>query len=293
MAMDRFTTLIQARELASHRDDPRWVVLDCRFDLANPSAGRAAWQAGHIPGARYAHLDEDLSSPIRADTGRHPLPDPATLAGRLGAWGIDNDSQVVVYDAGNSAYAARAWWLLRWLGHEAVAVLDGGLAAWQRAGLPVDTEVPRPTPRGFVPRADDTRWLSTAAVANNLATRQTADTSSGIALVDARGADRFEGRNETIDPVAGHVPGARSHPFATNLDAEGRFLPADELRRRWSRTLGDTPPAQVASMCGSGVTACQNLLALEIAGLHGARLYAGSWSEWIRDPRRPVATGAA
>ncbi len=293
--MTTYATLIQARELAPHLGDARWVVIDCRFDLADTGAGRRAWQAAHIPGARYAHLDEDLSSAVRGDSGRHPLPNPVALAARLGQWGIGNqggdDAQVVAYDAGNSAYASRLWWLLRWLGHTDVAVLDGGFAAWQRAGLPVDSQTPALTPRRFVPHVDDTRWLSTAAVASSVARDPLAGPPPAITLVDARGADRFEGRNETLDPVAGRIPGARNHPFAGNLDADGRFLPAAELRQRWGRTLGDTPASQVVSMCGSGVTACQNLLALETAGLSGARLYAGSWSEWIRDPSRPVATG--
>ena len=284
--MKRFTTLIQPLELRANLADPRWVLLDCRFDLANPGAGRLAWQAGHLPGAQYAHLDHDLSAPVGAASGRHPLPDAEVLAGRLGQWGIGNDSQVIAYDAANGAHAARLWWLLRWVGHTDVAVLDGGFAAWQRAQLPVDADVPKRPARQFVAQVRSAAWLTTAAVAESLV-------RGDIALIDARSADRFAGQNETIDPVAGHVPGARNHPFATNLDADNRFLPAPELRRRWSRTLGGAPSAQAVCMCGSGVTACHDLLALEIAGLGGARLYAGSWSEWIRDPSRPIATGAA
>ncbi len=291
--MTKYTTLIQPRELAPQLGGARWATVDCRFDLANPAAGRRAWQAGHIPGARYAHLDEDLSSPVRPGTGRHPLPDPEALAARLGQLGIGNDTQVVAYDAGNGAYAARLWWLLRWLGHTDVAVLDGGIAAWQREGLPVESSSPVVTPRRFRSRVDNSKWLTTASVATSLPGGQSPVPSPAIVLVDARGADRFEGRNETLDPVAGRIPGARNHPFAGNLDADSRFLPAAELRQRWARTLGDTPADRVVSMCGSGVTACQNLLALEVAGLAGARLYAGSWSEWIRDPSHPVATGPA
>jgi len=282
--MSRFDTLIQPHELARHLEDERWVLLDCRFDLANPSAGEAAFAAGHIPGAQYAHLDRDLSSPITSTSGRHPLPPAAQLAARLADWGVGNDSQVVAYDAANSAHASRAWWLLRWLGHMDVAVLDGGLAAWKKAGLPVQTEVRTRARRPFVAKPRDAAWLSTAAVAQTVGTGE-------VALIDARGADRFAGQNETLDPVAGHVPGARNHPFPTNLDAENRFLPASQLRSRWSQTLAGAPSAQAVLMCGSGVTACHNLLALEIAGLAGGRLYAGSWSEWIRDPSRPVATG--
>jgi thiosulfate/3-mercaptopyruvate sulfurtransferase len=278
------TTLIQPQELQAHLADGRWRIFDCRFELMNPAAGRAAYGAGHIPGAIYAHLDEDLSSPVGPTTGRHPLPDPHAFAERLGAWGVSNDSQVVAYDAANGAYAARLWWLLRWLGHHAVAVLDGGLAAWQRAGLPLDSRIPEPGRARFVPHVRDAAWLTSDAVAEALA-------DGDIALIDARAADRFAGRNETLDPIAGHVPGARNHPLATNLDADNRFLPAAELHRRWLETLGGAPSAQAVCMCGSGVTACHALLALEIAGLSGARLYSGSWSEWIRNPSRPVATG--
>lgn len=278
-----YTTIIQPHELQAHLGEAGWSVFDCRFDLANPEAGRLAYRAGHVPGAIYAHLDEDLSAPIGPGTGRHPLPDPRAFAARLGAWGSGNDSQVIAYDGANGAHAARLWWLLRWVGHHAVAVLDGGFTAWHRAGLPVDARIPEPAPARFVPHARDAAWLSSDAVAESVA-------RGDIALIDARAADRFAGRNETIDPIAGHVPGARNHPFAANLDAENRFLPPAELRRRWLDTLSGAPSAQAVCMCGSGVTACHDLLALEIAGLAGARLYAGSWSEWIRDPSRPVAT---
>lgn len=281
--MSRFTTVVQPHELQAHLADARWTVIDCRFDLANPAAGRLAYLAGHAPGAIYAHLDDDLASPIGPTSGRHPLPYPGELAARLGKWGVGNDSQVIAYDAANGAYAARLWWLLRWLGHGAVAVLDGGFAAWQRAGLPVESRIPQPTAARFVSHVRDAAWLSSDAVAESMAQGE-------IALVDARAADRFAGRNETIDPIAGHVPGARNHPFAANLDADNRFLPPAELRRRWLETLSGAPSAQAVCMCGSGVTACHDLLALEIAGLAGARLYAGSWSEWIRDTSRPVAT---
>lgn len=283
--MNTYTTLIQPRELQAHLGDARWVLLDCRFDLANPQAGRLAYRAGHVPGAIYVHLEEDLSGAIGPTSGRHPLPDPGRFARRLGAWGVSNDSQVIAYDAANGAHAARLWWMLRWVGHPAVAVLDGGFASWQRAGLPVEAREPTPKPAEFAPHVRDAAWLSSDVVAEALA-------GGDIALIDARAADRFAGRNETLDPVAGHVPGARNHPFAANLDADNHFLPAAELRQRWLETLGGAPSAQAVCMCGSGVTACHDLLALEIAGLAGARLYAGSWSEWIRDPSRPVSTGS-
>lgn len=281
-----YTMLIEPVELAAHTADPDWTVIDCRFELSRPQWGAQAYAAGHIPGALYADLDHDLSAPVTSASGRHPLPDIGTFAGKLGGWGIDADVQVVAYDQGNGAYAARLWWLLRWLGHEAVAVLNGGFAAWQRAALPESVEPTAKPPRRFVPRPEQSLVVPTAELAQWVRGGQL--THGTRTLVDARGADRFAGQNETLDPVAGHVPGARNHPFSRNLDEHGRFLPPQELRARWLRTLGAQSPAQVISMCGSGVTACHNLLALEVAGLAGARLYAGSWSEWIRDSSRPV-----
>jgi thiosulfate/3-mercaptopyruvate sulfurtransferase len=282
-------TLIAAAELARHLGDADWVSIDCRFELARPGWGEQAYGAGHIPGALYAHLDRDLAGPVTPASGRHPLPAVAALAATFGRLGIDAAVQVVAYDQGSGAYAARLWWLLRWLGHRRVAVLDGGFAAWQRAGLPVSTAVGGRAPRRFQARAADWMLATTAQIAAALA-------AGGLArgeplLVDARGADRFAGENETIDPVAGHIPGARSHPFAGNLDERGQFRSPEELRGSWSASLRGRPPAAVVAMCGSGVTACHNLLALEVAGLGGARLYAGSWSEWIRDPARAVARG--
>ena len=284
-----FTTLIEPLELAKHADEAQWVIIDCRFELARPEWGERAFADGHIPHALYAHLERDLSGPHTPQSGRHPLPEPAALAATFSRFGIDETVQVVAYDQSNSAYAARLWWLARWLGHRAVAVLDGGLAAWQRAGLPLSRTSEARPPRRFRGAADETMAVSTAQVAAALAA---GELSAGRSLlVDARGADRFAGENETIDPVAGHIPGAHSHPFARNHDAQGRYLPAAELRRAWTATLGELPPQRLIAMCGSGVTACHNLLALEVAGLSGARLYAGSWSEWIRDPARPVARG--
>jgi thiosulfate/3-mercaptopyruvate sulfurtransferase len=288
------TLLIEPTELASFLGQPDWVIVDCRFDLARPDWGGSAYAQGHIPDAVYAHLDRDLSGPVGPHTGRHPLPSLEQLAATLGHWGIDGaasggGTQVVAYDQANGAYAARLWWLLRWAGHQQVAVLNGGFAAWQRAGLPLSTDQPARPARKFV-AAPITGASATAAELE----RMVADgvlASERAALVDARGADRFAGQNETLDPVAGHIPGARNHPFTGNLDPNGQFLPAQELRRRWLQTLAQTPPAQTIAMCGSGVTACHNLLAMELAGLGGARLYPGSWSEWIRDRGRPVAVG--
>lgn len=278
------TTLIQPAELARIANDENVAILDCRHDLAKPQWSDEAYAAGHIPGAVQAHLDRHLSSPVSPRTGRHPLPDVAKLVETLGRWGIDANVQVVAYDQGNGAYAARAWWLLRWLGHEQVAALDGGFAAWQEAGLPVSREPAARAPRTFTPRLEEGAFVSAGQVQQALA-------NNSIMLVDARGADRFAGENETIDPIAGHVPGATNRPFTKNLDAKNRFLPADELRRQWTSFLATRPATEVVAMCGSGVTACHNLLALEVAGLRGAKLYPGSWSEWIKDPSRPVAKG--
>ncbi len=306
------TTLITPRQLAARLEDADLAVIDCRFDLARPQWGREAYANARIPRALYAHLDHDLSGAPAASTGRHPLPPVDALAARLGEWGIDGQVQVVAYDQGPGAYAARLWWLLRWLGHPKVAVLDGGLAAWQQERLPLDTTLPgdsrgdaqgdsragsradsgagahrgRPA-RRFEPRPDGDMLASTLEIESLVAKGRIA--GADAVLVDARGADRFAGRNETIDPVAGHVPGARNHPFTDNLDAGGRFLDRGTLRERFANVLEGVPPDAAICMCGSGVTACHNLLAMEIAGLQGARLYAGSWSEWIRDPKHPIA----
>jgi len=284
------TTLIEPAALAAHLAHPDWAIVDCRFDLARPEWGALAWAAGHVPNALYAHLDRDLSGPRTALTGRHPLPAIAALAATFGRWGIDKEVQVVAYDQDAGAYAARLWWLLRWLGHQQVAVLDGGFAAWERAGLPLEAAATVRAPRRFTAAPAGGLVVTTAALARIVAAG--ALTRGQLTLVDARSADRFAGQNETLDPVAGHIPGARNHPFSGNLDAHGRFLSPPELRRSWADTLRERPAPTLIAMCGSGVTACHNLLALEAAGLAGARLYAGSWSEWIRDPARPVARGA-
>ncbi len=278
-----FTTLVDTATLAAHLDDPDWVLFDCRFDLTKPDAGQRAYEEAHIPGARYAHLDHDLSSPITPESGRHPLPEPAVLVAKLGRWGVDRHKQVIVYDAGAGAVAARMWWLLHWLGHEAAALLDGGLTKWQEEKRPLSREAPSTTPRVFEAQADNSRWVSTARVEELL------DQGEHL-LLDARARRRFEGVVEPIDKVAGHIPGAINRPFEANVDARGCFLSTDQLREQWLELLGAVPPARVINMCGSGVTACHNILAMTHAGLDGAKLYVGSWSEWIRDERRPVAT---
>ena len=283
-------TLIDAQQLYEHLQDPAWAILDCRFELSRPEWGAAAFAAAHIPGARYAHLERDLSGPRTPGQGRHPLPSPEALALTFSRLGIAAHAQVIAYDQGPGAYAARLWWLLRWLGHPRVAVLDGGLAAWERAGLPLTSitgTVTVPVTATFRPRRQSELLSNTDEIAARVASGAFARGEE--LLIDARSAERFAGRNETLDPVAGHVPGARNHPFMDNLEGGGKFLPAAALRERWLRTLGGTSAAASIAMCGSGVTACHNLLALEVAGLPGARLYAGSWSEWITDPTRPVA----
>ncbi|HEY2679371.1 MAG TPA: sulfurtransferase [Steroidobacteraceae bacterium] len=282
-----FTTLIDVSSLKRVLDEPWIAVIDCRFDLAKPDAGRLAYLAGHIAKARYADLNRDLSAPVRPDSGRHPLPEPPILAATLGRLGIGNGSQVIAYDDSGGSFAARLWWMLRWMGHTAAAVLDGGFQAWLASGgaLSAGEEPPaHPGGRevGFVPRLDDNAVLRVAEVAARLSDPR-------FSLVDARAAERFAGTVEPIDTVAGHVPGAVNHPFSENLGKDGRFLPVAELRRLWLKRLEGKEPANAAAMCGSGVTACHNLLALEVAALSGAKLYAGSWSEWIRDSNRPVA----
>ena len=269
----------------------RAVIFDCRFDLTSPAAGRKAYLREHIPTARYLDLERDLSSPATAGSGRHPLPQRAAFAQRLGELGVRADSQVVVYDELNGSFAARAWWLMRWVGHSRVAVLDGGMRAWLAAGGPTESGGGSASETGSPPSSaapalppDSGQVVSSGELLHAL--------SDGRSLlVDARAPERYAGTVEPIDPVAGHVPGAVNHPFGSNLGEDGRFLPPEELRRRWVGRLAGTPPSAVIAMCGSGVTACHNLLAMHIAGLPGARLYAGSWSEWIRDPDRPVARG--
>ncbi|AOU99056.1 hypothetical protein BI364_14900 [Acidihalobacter yilgarnensis] len=268
-----------ARALNAHASI---VLVDCRFDLAHPNAGRQAYLAGHLPGAVYAHLDEALSGHLGPDTGRHPLPTPEAFGARCGEWGICPGVRVVAYDDAGGVYAARLWWLLRWLGHADVCVLDGGVQAWLAAGHALETQSSVPTPRSFTgtPRVDLS--LGVEALQTALADRR-------CCLIDVRAAARYRGEVEPIDPVAGHVPGAVNHPFTHLLDERGHFLPAAALREQIESLLSGAPAETVVAMCGSGVTACHLLLAMTHAGLPGGRLYPGSWSEWIRDPTRPIA----
>jgi thiosulfate/3-mercaptopyruvate sulfurtransferase len=276
------TTLVSAADLAAH---PQWRLVDCRHDLAKPALGAQLYAQGHIPGALHAHLDDDLSGPKTGRNGRHPLPERAAFIAWLGRQGLRPDDQVVAYDNAGTAYAARLWWLLRWVGHRAVAVLDGGIEAWTAQAGPLTTDVPRPAATRYTAADGSEPTVDASFVLANLGKPDTL-------VLDARGAGRFAGVGETIDPVAGHIPGARNRPYTDNLDKQGRFKPAATLRAEFNALLGATPPAGAIAQCGSGVTACHNLLALQIAGLEGARLYPGSWSEWCSDPARPVAVGA-
>lgn len=279
-----FSTIVSTEALAQHLTDPNWVVIDCRFTLTETEAGRAAYAQGHLPGARYAHLDEDLSGSKSGRNGRHPLPEVQAFAQKLGAWGVDNRTQVVVYDDSFGAMAVRLWWMLRWLGHDAVALLDGGLPKWRREKRAWSAELPQVMPKVFQARLRPEMRVDAAAVLN-------AAHEPARLILDARPEMRFIGEIEPLDLVAGHVPGAKNVPFDDNLDMDGTLLSVEELRAQYADFLEGKAPDQVIHMCGSGVTACHNLLAMEIAGLPGGKLYAGSWSEWIADPSHPVAKG--
>jgi thiosulfate/3-mercaptopyruvate sulfurtransferase len=283
--MTHHTFLIDAAELHSHLAEPGWRIVDCRFDLMQPERGFADYQAGHIPGAVYAHLDRDLAAPRGATTGRHPLPPPATFAETLGRWGITADTRVVVYDYGSGAIAARLWWMLRWMGHSDVALLDAGYAGWTSAGYTVSSETPQVRPAHYAGNADAGMVVTTGEVVKWLCE------GGGASLLDARDAERFRGEREPIDPVAGHIPGAGNLPVASSLNSDGSWKSRDELRELWSEALQGRQEMPWIAMCGSGVTACHLALSAQLAGYAMPRLYAGSWSEWIRDSDRPVAVG--
>lgn len=281
-----FTTLVSARELSARIENPHWVVVDCRHDLMDTNAGHKAWKQGHIPNAHFAHLDNDLSgaktAPSGAFHGRHPLPDKQSFIHTLRAWGIDDSSQVVTYDAHGGMFAARLWWMLRWFGHAGVAVLDGGLQAWQAEGYALTDKVPTGLRGNIQARNSLGAQVSVGEVLANLGT-------NSRTVVDARSPDRYRGENETIDPVGGHIPGAVNRFFKDNLQTNGCFKPQEQLFDEWREILSDA--SKGIMQCGSGVTACHNLLALEIAGMKGAALYPGSWSEWCSEQARPVAKG--
>ncbi|MGC3965536.1 MAG: sulfurtransferase [Rhodocyclaceae bacterium] len=283
--MTYYRTLIDPYTLSQRLGSPDWIVFDVRHDLAKADAGPAAYGAGHIPGALFLHADTDLSAPKTGHNGRHPLPDRREFAARLASLGVSDNSQVIAYDAHGGMFAARLWWMLRWLGHDNVAVLDGGWLAWLAAGRPTEGQAPvSRAPGHFTIRPPLTRQVDAEQV---LASVRNGDRL----IVDARAADRFRGENETIDPVGGHIPGARNRFFRDNL-TDDHFKPAELLRHEWEQIFDGEEAASVVAQCGSGITACHNLLALEIAGLPGAALYPGSWSEWVSDPSRPVARGA-
>lgn len=284
-----FTTLIDSPSLAARivDDAASLCIIDCRADLSDPSAGARAFAERHLPGARHLDLEQDLSGPKTGSNGRHPLPEREVLAAKLARMGVNTATQVVVYDAHGGMYAARLWWLLRWLGHDAVAVLDGGFPAWEASGGLVEFSPPRvATPGDFVARDPLVDTVDADAVLANIG-------SKARFVVDARAPDRYRGENEDRDPVAGHIPGAGNRFFKDNLDSDGRFKSPEVLKAEWQAILSTTPATEAVMQCGSGVTACHNLLALEIAGLNGATLYPGSWSEWVADRTRPVATGEA
>jgi len=280
-----YDTLVDADTLRLNLGRPDWRVIDCRHDLLHPEAGWQAYLEGHIAGAVYAHLDRDLSGPRTPGSGRHPLPDPDRLAERFRRWGIDPHTQIVAYDASGGSFAGRLWWLTRWLGHDRVALLDGGWQAALRGTLTIESGEASP-PRGQFERA------SPLEQAIHVDAVQAVRGDPDWLIVDARAPDRYAGQNETVDPVGGHIPGALNRFWQSNLQPDGRFKSAEQLRSEFSALLGARSAAHMISQCGSGVTACHNLLAMQRAGIAGAKLYPGSWSEWIADPSRPVAVGS-
>ena len=279
-----FGTLISTAALALHLDDPAYVIVDCRAKLDDLDWGTREHLSAHIPGAVHADLTRDLSGPKTGTNGRHPLPDPAVLAQTFGRFGIASGVQVVAYDQENGMFASRLWWMLRWLGHDAVAVLDGGFKKWIAEGRPLQSGDMQPTARRFqgAPRPEMTVDVNDVAAHLNAA---------GPRLVDARAPERYRGDTEPIDKVGGHIPGARNHFFQWNLDDAGLFRTPEDLRAKIASSVGDVPADRIVCYCGSGVTACHNLLAFEHAGLKGAKLFAGSWSEWSSDPSRPIEKG--
>ncbi len=272
-----YDTLVSTKHLFENLENSDWLVIDCRYDLGNKSAGRQSYLEGHIPGAIYADLHEHLAGEITADSGRHPLPAEEKLEEVFSAFGVTADKQVVAYDGASGAFAARLWWLLRYMGHSRVAVLDGGWQAWMTENRPCQTGVTEPSPAQFRGRAQAHKLVTLNQVLES------------ELLIDSREAARYRGDVEPIDPVAGHIPGARNYCFQNNLSADSRFLPANVLKKQFTQVFSGTEPENVVFYCGSGVTACHNLLAMAHAGLPEAMLYAGSWSEWCRSGNRPVA----
>jgi thiosulfate/3-mercaptopyruvate sulfurtransferase len=279
-----YRTLVDTATLAKNLRESDWRIFDVRHDLANPELGREQYAEGHIPGARFVSLDTELSGEKTGTNGRHPLPDPADFMATLGEWGLTPGQQIVVYDSSGGTYAGRLWWMMRWMGHYSVALLDGGFPKWEKEGRPITAEVPHFSPTTYkgAPRV---MHVDAGFIEKNLG-------KSEVTVIDARASGRFAGIGETIDPVGGHIPGALNRPFAENLAKDGTFKPAQTLAKEFAELLGNRSPKQIVHQCGSGVSACHNILAMEIAGLAGSRLYPGSWSEWCADPDRPVATGS-
>ena len=283
MSSAKYTTLISPAELAAHLGDPAWVIVDCRHNLADIDAGERVYRAAHIPGAQFMHMDRDLSGARTGVNGRHPLPRVADIVATFSRAGIDDSKQVIAYDQNNGMWAARLWWLLQWLGHPAAAVLDGGLDRWIAEGRPLTAEEPHVGPATFIAR-QPTPTASAGEIVQHL-------DDGALTVLDARAPERYRGDVEPIDPVAGHIPGAINRPYSANLTVQGIFKPALQLRTEFQMLLKESPPESVVHQCGSGVTACHNVLAMAIAGLSGSRLYPGSWSEWIAAPERPIARG--
>ncbi len=278
----KYTTLIDAAELTEHLHDPEWVIFDCRFDLAKPESGRERYIKGHLPNAFFLDIEEDLSTLPTGTNGRHPLPKPERLAAQLSHYGVGNDTQIIVYDDGSAMFAARLWWMLKWIGHEQAAVLDGGLEAWQEIHSELTEEIPNPRNGTFTLSVQNIHVDADYVLAHL--------DMPDVLLIDARSADRYRGEIEPHDPVAGHIPGAVNRFFGNNV-VGNRFKPVSMLHKEFTALLGEISPENVIHHCGSGVTACQNILAMEHAGLKGSKLYAGSWSEWCSDPKRPMVKG--
>jgi len=281
-----YQTIISVEDLNKNLNTQDWLIFDCRFILKDPEGGLKKFNQGHIPGAQYVDMDKDLASPVTSTSGRHPLPNPEELINKLQSWGVNNSSQIICYDDMSGAFAARMWWLLKWLGHNNIAVLDGGIEKWTAKNVSLETDTQQRAAGSFSGQANNDMWVNVEFVQKELE-------QDKINLLDARSVERFTAKDTKTDPVAGHVPGAMSYPFAENLSKQGVFLPSEELHKRFTPIVSNPENKELINMCGSGVTACHNILAMSIAELPMTRLFVGSWSEWIKDKSRPVATGEA